>query len=163
VISGERVELWSTNDADKRWIAPAEALLRAAEARAGWTVARPIRLMIFPSVETFRNATGESGGVLASTRGRVIRAQASIDTATVRHEIWHAVIESKVSENVPDWFREGLAIEMSAVDPRSVERSAARERVRQLITRYGEKEVLAWVGGKPAPAGVFSKSGVLSK
>jgi hypothetical protein len=113
--------------------------------------------MIFPSVETFRNATGESGDVLASTRGTVIRAQPSIDATAVRHEIWHAVIESKVPRDVPDWFREGLAIEMSAVEPRTFERTAARDRVRRLIARYGEKEVLAWAGGKPAPAGVFAK------
>jgi stage II sporulation protein D len=157
VLSGERVELWTTNESDQRWVASAESSLRSAESRAGWRVAPRIRLMIFPSVETFRNATGESGDVLASTRGTVIRAQPSIDATAVRHEIWHAVIESKVPRDVPDWFREGLAIEMSAVEPRTFERTAARDRVRRLIARYGEKEVLAWAGGKPAPAGVFAK------
>jgi stage II sporulation protein D len=157
VLSAERVDLWTTNESDKRWIAFAESSLRSAESRAGWKVAPRIRLMIFPSVETFRNATGESGDVLAGTRGTVIRAQPSLDAPAVRHEIWHAVIESKAPLDLPDWFREGLAIEMSAIEPRSSERATARDRVRRLITRYGEKEVLAWAGGKPAPAGVFSK------
>lgn len=157
VVSGERVELWSTNDGDTRWIAIAEPALRGAEARAGWTVARRVKLMIYPSVETFRNATGESGAVLASTRGTVIRAQPSIDAATVRHEIWHAVIESQAPSNLPDWFREGLAIAMSDAGGHSAERSAALQRVRRLIARYGEKEVLAWAGGKAAPAGTFSQ------
>jgi SpoIID/LytB domain protein len=157
VLSGERVDLWTTSETDKHWIAPAEALLRSAEARAGFAAAPRIRLIIFPSVDTFRNAGGESGSVLASTRGAVIRAQPSIDAPTLRHEIWHAVIESKVPGDLPDWFREGLALEMSALPPGSSERAAARDRVRSLIARYGEKAVFAWVGGKSAPAGVFSK------
>lgn len=157
VVAGERVDLWSTNEADRRWIAPAEAALRGAEARAGWTVSQRIKLMIFPDVATFRDATGESGSVLASTRGTVIRAQPSLDTPVVRHEIWHAVIESKAPGDLPDWFHEGLALAMSAVEPRSIERAAALERVRHLILRYGEKEVLAWAAGKPAPAGIISK------
>jgi stage II sporulation protein D len=157
ILSGERVDLWTTNESDKRWVAQAEASLHSAEARAGWVVAPRIRLMIFPSVETFRDATGDSGIVLASTRGTLIRAQPSLDAATVRHEIWHAVIESKVPSTVPHWFREGLALEMSELEPRSLERASARDRVRSLIARFGEKEVLGWAHGKPAPAGVLGK------
>lgn len=157
ILSGERVDLWTTNSSDQHWIATAESALHSAESRAGWTVAPRIRLMIFPSVETFRNSAGDSGAMLAVTRGTVIRAQPTVDALTLRHEIWHAVIESKVPRDVPDWFREGLALAMSAVAPGSLERSAARDRVRHLISRYGEREVLAWAGGKPAPAGVLSK------
>ena len=157
VLAGERVDLWSTDDSRKQVIPDAESSLRAAESRAGWTVASHIKLMIFPSVETFRNSTGESGNVFASTRGTVIRAQPTIDAATIRHEIWHAVIESRVPRGVPDWFREGLALAMSNIDPRTPERTAALDRVRRLIAHYGEKEVLGWAGGKPAPTGVFGK------
>ena len=157
IVSGERVDLWSTADTDKRWIPVAEAALRNAESRAGWAVASRVRLMIFPSVETFRNATGQSGSVWAVTRGTLIRAQPTIDAVTIRHEAWHAVIESRVPANVPDWFREGLALAMSSIDARSAERDAALQRVQRLIARYGEKEVLAWAGGKPAPREVFAK------
>ena len=157
VLSGERVDLWTTNEADRRWVAPAESTLRSAESRAGWKVSQRVKLMIFPTVETFRDATGESGNVVASTRGTVIRAQPSVDGPTVQHEIWHAVIESKAPRDLPDWFREGLALAMSAVEPRSPARASALDRVRHLMARYGEKEVLAWAGGKPAPAGAFAK------
>ena len=155
ILSGERIDLWTAQDAMKRWIPASETALRAAESRAGWTVGSRVRLMIFPSVDAFRDATGESGEVLAVTRGAVIRAQPSLDVAALRHEMWHVVIESRVPRNLPDWFREGLALAMSATEPRSPERTAELEHVRRLITRYGEKEVLAWTAGKPAPAGVF--------
>ncbi len=157
LLAGERVDLWTANEADQRWIGVAETALKNAEMRAGWTIARRVRMMIFPSVETFRDATGESGVVLASTRGTVIRAQPSIDGATVRHEIWHAMIESRAPRAVPDWFREGLALEMSDAGRETPERKSARDRVRRLIAQYGEKGVLAWAGGKAAPPGVFSR------
>jgi stage II sporulation protein D len=157
ILSGERVDLWTTDDSQQKWIPFAESALNAAESRAGWRIRARIKLMIFPSIDIFRNATGESGTVLASTRGSVIRAQNSVDAATVRHEIWHAVIESRVPQNVPHWFREGLALAMSGIDARSSERSEALERVHRLIAKYGEKEVLAWAGGKAAPSGVFAK------
>ncbi len=157
ILSGERVDLWTTTDTQNGWIPVAESALHVAEARAGWTVASRIRLMIFPSVDTFRNATAESGSVLASTRGTLIRAQPSLDAATLRHEIWHAVIESRVPRNVPDWFREGLALAMSDLDPHTPDRAAARDRVRRLIGQYGEKQVLSWAGGRAAPTGVFTQ------
>lgn len=157
ILSGERVDLWTTDDTQKRWIPAAESALRNAESRAGFTVASRVRLMVFPSIDTFRDATGDSGNVFASTRGTVIRAQPTIDASTVRHEIWHTVIEARVPRNVPDWFREGLALAMSNYEARSPERTRALERVRRLIDRFGEKEVLAWAGGKAAPPGVFAK------
>jgi stage II sporulation protein D len=157
VVSGERIDLWTTNAADERWIRTGESALRAAEARAGWRVANRARLMMFPTIDSFRDATGEPGSTLASTRGGVIRSQPALDEATLRHEIWHTVIEARVSGTLPDWFREGLAIKMSGVDPRSAERTRARDRVGQLIARYGEKEVLSWVAGKRPPEGVLAR------
>ncbi|HEY3839286.1 MAG TPA: SpoIID/LytB domain-containing protein [Bryobacteraceae bacterium] len=157
ILSGERIDLWTTDESRKTLIPVAESALHGAEARAGWTVPGRIKLMVFPTVDTFRNATGESGVVLAATRGTLIRAQPSLDDATLRHEIWHAVIESRVPPNVPGWFREGLALLMSQTDPRTPERAAAQARTRQLIARYGEKEVLAWASGKPAPSGVLAQ------
>jgi stage II sporulation protein D len=157
ILSGERLDLWTTDDSQQRWIPIAESALHNAESRAGWSVTSRIKLMLFPSLETFRNATGDSGNILASTRGTVIRAQPTIDAPTIRHEIWHAVIESRVPRDIPDWFREGLALAMSDVEPRSPERTAARDRIRRLITQYGEKQVLAWAGGQPAASGVFAQ------
>jgi stage II sporulation protein D len=157
LLSGERIQLWTTDDAQKRLIPIAESALQSAESRAGWRVASSVRLMVFPSVDTFRNATGQPGSVLASTRGAVIRTQPTIDAATIQHEIWHAVIESRVPRETPAWFREGLALAMSRINPGSPERADALDRVRRLINQYGEKEVLAWAGGKPAPLGVFQR------
>ncbi len=157
ILSSERVDLWTTDDNQKRWIPTAESALRSAESRAGWTVGSRIKLMVFPSIDTFRNATGDAGNVLASTRGTVIRAQPTLDAATLLHEIWHAVIESKVARDVPDWFREGLALAMSDTAPRTPERATAEARVRRLIAQHGEKEVLSWAAGTRAPAGALSR------
>jgi stage II sporulation protein D len=155
VLSGEQVDLWTTNESEKRWIPIAESYLRTAESRAGFRIASRIKLQLFPTLDAFRNATGESGNVLASTRGTVIRAQPTIDSPTVCHEIWHALIESRVSPAVPDWFREGLALLMSDTAPGTPERNSARERVRRLVAKYGEKDVLSWAGGHSAPPGAF--------
>jgi stage II sporulation protein D len=157
IYSGERVDLWTTDEKQQRWIAVAEAALRATEARAHFAVASRVRLQLFPSVETYRNGTGESGDVLASTRGAVIRGHSAIDAATLRHEVWHVLIESRAPRTLPDWFREGLALTMSDTDPGSAERTLARGRVRRLIAQYGEKTVLGWVGGLPVPKGAFAK------
>jgi len=145
ILSGERVDLWTTDPAQQRWIPIAESAIRAAEARAALTIPGRVRLQIFPTLDTFRNATGESGNVLASTRGTTIRTQPTLDAPTLRHEAWHALIESRVSPTVPDWFREGLALAMTEIDPRTQERKAQKDRVRNLIAKYGEKSVLSWI------------------
>lgn len=166
VFPGERVELWTAEEsskaeAQKRWIPLAETALRSAELRAGWTVGSRVILRLFPSVAAFRDATGESGSVLASTRGTVIRAQPALDRmldeATLRHEMWHVVIEGRATPEIPDWFREGLAIVMSGGVPRSDERTAARDRVRSVGTRFGPKEVLSWLAPHRVPAGAFAQ------
>jgi stage II sporulation protein D len=157
VVSGERIDLWTTSATDERWIRIGESALRTTEARAGWHVAGRLRLMIFPTIDNFRDATGESGATLAATQGTVIRSQPALDESTLRHEVWHTVIEARVPGAFPGWFREGLAIKMSGVDPRSAERTRARDRVSELIARYGEKEVLGWVAGKRPPEGVLAQ------
>lgn len=143
VVSGEHVDLWSTDTSSQRWIPILESALKATEARAGVTVKGRVRLQVFPSLDTFRNATGEAGDVLASTRGTTIRTQPAIDAPTLRHEAWHALIESRVPPNVPDWLREGTALAMTDIDPRTPERTAQRDKVRRLIAQKGEKQFLS--------------------
>ena len=91
--------------------------------------------------------------VLAATRGTVIRAQPTIDEPTVRHEIWHAVIESHVPRDVPDWFHEGLAIEMER-GCAGVRGTIGRSRTRPPsdCALWRKKKCSRGPGGKPAPA-----------
>jgi stage II sporulation protein D len=101
-------------------IALAERLLREAEQRTGWRLAPRPQLRVYPSVEVFRNATGQPGWVAASTRGRVIRLQparvlreAGTLESTVEHELLHLVVESRAQPGLPLWFREGVVLYLS--------------------------------------------------
>ena len=77
-------------------------------------------LKVYPTVATFRDATGEPGWVAASTRGRTIRLQPTDvlrDTgtleSTLRHELLHMLVESHAKPGTPLWFREGLVLYLS--------------------------------------------------
>ncbi|MCI0402144.1 MAG: SpoIID/LytB domain-containing protein [Acidobacteria bacterium] len=123
--AGERVELLSTRPSeDQSVIALAEGLLRGAEQRTGWQLGQRPQLRVYPSVEVFRNATGQPGWVAASTRGRVIRLQparvlrdAGTLESTVAHELLHLVVESRAHPRLPLWFREGVVLHLSAHGP----------------------------------------------
>ncbi len=119
--AGERVELLSTRPSeDESLIALAERLLRGAEQRTGWQLGQRPQLRVYPSVEVYRNATGQPGWVAASTRGRVIRLQparvlrdAGTLESTVEHELLHLVVESRARPDLPLWFREGAVLYLS--------------------------------------------------
>jgi stage II sporulation protein D len=119
--AGERVDLLSTRPTeDEPVIALAERLLRGAEQRTGWRLAQRPQLRLYPSVEVYRNATGQPGWVAASTRGRVIRLQparvlreAGTLESTVEHELLHLVVESRARPDLPLWFREGVVLYLS--------------------------------------------------
>jgi len=119
--AGERVELLSTRPTeDQSLIALAERLLRGAEQRTGWPLGQRPQLRVYPSVEVYRNATGQPGWVAASTRGQVIRLQparvlreAGTLESTVEHELLHLVVESRAHPRLPLWFREGVVLYLS--------------------------------------------------
>src|SRR5207244_2165783 len=79
------------------------------------------RIKVFPTVAAFRDATGEPGWVAASARAAVLRIQpvaalrsrGSLES-TLRHEILHALIESRARPGLPIWFREGLVEYLTA-------------------------------------------------
>ena len=168
MLSGERMELWTTAPAqDRALLGMAEQLLREAEERTRLRLEMKPRLKVFPSVAIFRDATGEPGWVAASTRGRVIRLQPRSNRATLRHEIYHLLIESHAQTQLPLWFREGLVLALAGGPRASIGRlpadldhairqtadigdaregyAAARARVEECIARYGETAVTGWV------------------
>ena len=167
-LSGERVELWTAAPArDGALLGMAEQVLREAEERTRLRLEMKPRLKIFPSVAVFRDATGEPGWVAASTRGRVIRLQPKPSRATLRHEMYHLLIESHAERQVPLWFREGLVLALTGGSKTPAARApvdfdwairqtadiaaardayaAARARVEAFIERYGEATVIGWV------------------
>ena len=181
----ERFELNSTAPDQDEFVLPIAArILKQDEDVAGWSVPQRVKLQVFATLEEYRDATGQPGWVAASTRGNTIRLQPlvqlrsrSILETTMRHELFHVLIESKAAAGTPLWFREGLVLyftgeikgsaaepmtagNMEAIlqQPRShedMERAyaAAYATVAGLIERNGRSTVIDWLGrGLPAGA-----------
>lgn len=178
-LSGETVALLTTEpDRDRVVLRAAERLMAALSRSTGWPPLTGTEILVYPDLETFRNATAEPGWVAAHTVGRrihlqpiaVLRSKGVLD-ATLSHELLHVLVESEAKPNLPLWFREGLveflASRQSAGNPRipsdaelrqTADASMARRAyadaaamVASLVQRYGESAVLRWVKrGVPA-------------
>jgi stage II sporulation protein D len=165
-LGGEGVALYTTAAArDSRVLAEAERALRSAMERTSWTPPRGIEIRVYPNVAGFRDATGEPGWVGAFTHGARIEMQPGPDAeSTVRHEIWHVLIESRAAPGLPLWFREGIVEWLSgqsgagghAPDDESLRQTADRALAQRaygdaaaavagLEKRYGEGALLRWV------------------
>ena len=114
-------ELVSTAPEEEESILPAaENILKEDEASVGWKLSFRIRLQMFPTLDRYRDTTGQPGWVAATTRGHTIRLQPlallqnkSILESTLRHEFFHLLIESRARGEFPLWFREGLVLYLS--------------------------------------------------
>lgn len=182
--SAERFDLISSNpEGDAEILRAAERILPEAEHTIGWELADRVKLQVFPSLESYRNTTGAAGWVAASTRGQTIRLQPlaelrrrSIEESTLRHELYHLLVEARASNGTPLWFREGLVLYFSnpavakagtvALSAERIEEvlkrgssrentamayAAAQRIVASLIQRYGKETVLGWLSnGVPA-------------
>ncbi len=177
--SGERIELLSTQpDPDSRILPIAERILKEDENAIGWKASASVRLQVYATLDSYRDTTGQPGWVAAFTRGHVIRLQPiaelekrSIVESTLRHEIFHVLVEAKAKTPTPLWFREGLvlflsnakAADMSPVvmtdeqiesvlrqqrNREEVQKAyaAAQSRVAALMQTYGKDTVLGWLG-----------------
>jgi len=74
----------------------AERLLKVGEESLGWRLPYRAEIRVFPTIDLYRNTTGEPGWVAASTRGHTIRLQPvkefskkGIIESTLRHELYH--------------------------------------------------------------------------
>ncbi|MGZ5141257.1 MAG: SpoIID/LytB domain-containing protein [Burkholderiales bacterium] len=75
-FSGEQIDIVATQQPDVQAVTPvAERALRFATDKAGWNVTGRPLIKVFPSLDIYRDATGEPGWVAASTRGMTIRLQ----------------------------------------------------------------------------------------
>lgn len=120
-LGSTRIELLTTRPReDGSLIELAEQLLNEAEARFGSKVRFRPQLRVYPSVEVYRDATGQPGWMAASTRRRVVRMQPAealrrkgVLEEMLRHEMLHVVVESHARSGLPFWFREGLVLILS--------------------------------------------------
>jgi len=178
--SSERVELLSTQPDVDAWILPiAERILKEDEEAIGWKAGAGVRLQVYATLDSYRDTTGQPGWVAASTRGRTIRLQPlaelrkrSIVESTLRHEIFHVLVEAKAKAATPLWFREGIVlflsnpnltgtaavsladeqIEAVLQQPRNRDEvqkayAAAQSRVAALVQEHGKETVLSWLSG----------------
>jgi stage II sporulation protein D len=149
---GERVEMFSMSAEDSQVLESAERAIPALERIAGLQLATRPQLRVYPSAETFRDATGEPGWVAASTRGAVIRLQPATVLrqrgtleSTLRHELMHVLIESHANPGTPRWFREGLVLHFSGVKASSQTRRSMPSNLlgRSLTAPRSEREMRA--------------------
>lgn len=182
--SDEHFDLISTNpDPDSKILPIAEKILRENEYNVGWEISSRVKLQVFPSLDSYRNTTGQPGWVAASTRGQTIRLQPieelrkrSILESTLRHELYHLLIEAHAAPKTPVWYREGLVLYFS--NPNAANNSSslmgadeierilrhddsrenmeeaylsAQTIVANLVQQHGKQTVLKWLSdGLPA-------------
>ena len=132
-LSGEGLTLWTTHpDRDGAVLAVAVHEARIATERTGWPMPAGVEIRVYPDLDSYRNATGESGLVAAYTQGRRIHMQpAAAVRGTIRHELYHVLVESQAAPGLPLWFREEV-VKFLAGQPNSV-------------AHYGEATLLDWV------------------
>jgi stage II sporulation protein D len=114
----ESFELKSTQpDQDAEVLTVAQKILKARESELGWKLDFKAQLRVFPTLDTYRDATGQPGWIAAYTRGHVISLQPaamlkakSILESTLRHELTHLLVEARAHKDTPLWFREGLVL-----------------------------------------------------
>lgn len=147
--SDERFDLLSSDPEKDSTVFPvAERLLREAENSVGWRLPFRVKLQVFSSLDSYRNATGQPGWVAASTRGKTIRLQPladlrrrSILESTLLHELYHLLVETRASRTVPLWFREGLTLYFSSSTvPDATPSLLAVEQIEQILKRGGTRE-----------------------
>lgn len=148
--AGERVDVIGTR-IDSAVVAMADAALREAEQRSGIAITGRPKLRIYPTIATFRDATGEAGSTAAVSRGLIIRLQ-PVETlrarrileSTLLHEMLHVVLESHSAPNQPWWFREGLVLALANETPADPQYRDAATRVNGLLARFGRETVFGW-------------------
>ncbi len=98
----------------------AENLLASLESELGWKLDSKTQLKFFPTLDAYRDSTGQAGWIAAFTRGAVINLQPlaalkskSLLESTLRHEFSHRLVESRAFPGTPLWFREGLVLCLS--------------------------------------------------
>ena len=171
-LRGERVILRSESP-QGAWLSASERALTSAERLAGFAARPGIRVMVYPTLDAFRDATGEPGFVAGSTRGDTIHLQPAgslqargILEATLLHEMLHALVNQRSRAPLPRWFGEGLVLALTGgatgeaswtsqtarmLDaPRNQQElreayAACASRVRHLMRERGHATVLGWV------------------
>ncbi|HEY6249919.1 MAG TPA: SpoIID/LytB domain-containing protein [Candidatus Angelobacter sp.] len=104
-------------DSDAPVLQSAETILPEVESALGWKLDFKPQLKVYPTLDAYRDSTGQPGWIAAFTRGQTIRLQPlavlekkSALQSTLRHEFTHLLVEIRARAGTPVWFREGLVL-----------------------------------------------------
>ncbi len=168
--ASERFELVSTApDEDSALLPIAEKILKENENAIGWRLSSRARLQIFPTLDRYRDTTGQPGWVAATTRGQTVRLQPLADLrkrsvleSTLRHEFFHLLIEPRARPNTPLWFREGLVLYLSEPNNRNSPSAALTDRQMEEVLRNPgtrEKQEKAYAAARARVASLIQQNG----
>jgi stage II sporulation protein D len=168
--TSERFELMSTApEEDSALLPDAERIMKENEASVGWKLSFRARLQVFPTLDRYRDATGQPGWVAATTRGQTVRLQPlaelrkrSILESTLRHEFFHLLIEPRARPNTPLWFREGLVLYLSAPDNRNSQPVTLTDKEMEEILRNSgtrERQEKAYSAARARVASMIQQNG----
>jgi stage II sporulation protein D len=166
----ERFELVSTAPEEDSALLPvAERILKQDEAVVGWRLSFRARLQVFPTLDRYRDTTGQPGWVAATTRGQTVRLQPlaqlrkrSVLESTLRHEFFHLLIESRAHPNTPLWFREGLVLYFSETSkPNSPGATLGEKEIEGILRNPGtrEKQEKAYAAARARVAQLLQQNG----
>ncbi len=162
-------ELKSTQpDQDAEALTAAQKSLGALQSELGWKLDFKVQLRVFPTLDTYRNSTGEPGWIAAYTRGHVISLQPlatlkekSILESTLRHELTHLLVESRARADTPLWFREGLALYLAEPEQNSRPVVMQEREIEAALEHPGGQESLrrAYAAARTRVAELIQQSG----
>lgn len=115
---GNRFEMLSTQpDQDAEVLRVADSTLPTVESELGWKLNFTPQLKVYPTLDAYRDSTGQPGWIAAFSRGHSISLQPlvvlkskSILESTLQHEFIHLLVEARAHAGTPLWFREGLVL-----------------------------------------------------
>jgi len=148
----------------------AERLLGEVEKATGWKLGagRRPRIQGFPTLDAYRDTTGQPGWVAATTRGTTIRLQPlatlsgrGVLESTLRHELLHMVMEPHTNEHAPQWLREGLALYFDGSPAAAAERNMSDAEMERGMTspRSQAEQQAAYAAARARVAGLIREHG----
>jgi len=168
--TSERFELVSTSPEEDSALLPvAEKILKEDENAIGCRLSFRARLQVFPTLDRYRDTTGQPGWVAATTRGQTVRLQPladlrkrSILESTLRHEFFHLLIEPRARPTTPLWFREGLVLYLSEPNKRNSPSAALTDKqIEEILRNPGtrERQEKAYTAARARVASLIQQNG----
>jgi len=147
---GRNIELLTTDlKHDQPLLADAEKELAEAEGDLGWTLDTKIQLKVFPSIDAYRNSTGQPGWIAAYIRGTNVSLQPAAELrsrgvlgSTLRHEMVHLLVEARAHEGTPLWFREGLTLYLAEPEKGTTARPIPDQEIETALQSTEDREKL---------------------